>query len=142
MSIEEIINGLDFAKELVNREMDDLISHPPAISGWAPELEALAFNQKRDAACNSAYAIHAAIDLLKTHPEAQPNEPLTLDELREMVGNPVWVETPGVDRKLSGRWVIVAGASPEDAVLFCNGDFNCWDYGRVWLAYRRQPKED
>lgn len=89
-----------------------------------------------------ADVLRAALALLRTHPEAQPNEPLTLEELQDMAGLPVWVESPGVDRKISGRWIIVEGAIPEDEVLFCNGDFNCWDYGRVWLAYRRPPKED
>lgn len=72
----------------------------------------------------------------------QPNEPLTLEELQDMAGLPVWVESPGVDWEISGRWVIVGGAIPEEEVIFCNGDFNCWDYGRVWIAYRRPPKED
>ncbi len=83
-----------------------------------------------------------AIDKLRTHPEAQPNESLTLEELGEMVGLPVWVETPGVDREISGRWVIVDGVSLEDKALYTRGDFTCHDYGTVWLAYRRPPKED
>ena len=36
-----------------------------------------------------------AIRVLKTHPDAQPNEPLTLEELREMEGEPVWVRCIG-----------------------------------------------
>ena len=83
-----------------------------------------------------------AIDLLRTHPDTQPNEPLMLEELGEMVGLPVWVETPGVDREVSGRWVIVDGVSLEDKALYTKGDFTCHDYGTVWLAYRRPPKED
>ena len=38
----------------------------------------------------------------------QPNEPLTLDELREMDGEPVWVEEVGhwalIDIEKSGQW--------------------------------------
>ena len=33
-----------------------------------------------------------------------PNEPLTLEELREMKGQPVWTVTTGLDG--SGRWEI------------------------------------
>lgn len=69
------------------------------------------------------------------------NAPLALDELREMKGEPVWVETPGVDREISGRWVIVEGVSLEENALITRCDFTCHDYGRVWLAYRRKPEE-
>lgn len=70
-----------------------------------------------------------------------PNFPLTLDELREMDGEPVWVQSPGVPEY--GSWRIVAGVDTEDGerTLFCNGDFNCRDYGKVWLAYRRKPEK-
>lgn len=69
------------------------------------------------------------------------SNPLTLDELREMDGEPVWVQSPGVPEY--GSWRIVAGVDTEDGerTLFCNGDFNCRDYGKVWLAYRRKPEK-
>lgn len=83
----------------------------------------------------------AVRDMWNRRPE-KPNDPLTLDELREMNGEPVWVETPWVDREISGRWVIVDGVNLEKKVLFTRGDFTCHDYGKVWLAYRRKPKEE
>lgn len=83
-----------------------------------------------------------AIDLLRTHQDAQPNEPLTLEELRKMDGQPVWVKAPGVSNDISGRWVIVEGVDLEDRTIYTRGDFSCHDYGAVWLAYRRPPKED
>ena len=77
-------------------------------------------------------------------PLPQPNEPLTLEQLREMDGEPVWVQTPGIPKY--GRWVIVAGVDTEDGqrTLYCQGDYTCRNYGRDWLAYRRPPegKED
>lgn len=86
--------------------------------------------------------IRAAIEKLETHQDNQPNEPLTLEALRGMSGLPVWVESPGVDRELSGRWVIVDGANPDTKALFTRGgDFTCHDYGTVWVAYRRPPEE-
>ena len=64
-------------------------------------------------------------------------EPLTLDELREMDGEPVWVQSPGVPEY--GRWAIVEGAGEN--CLFLHDDFTCHDYGKTWLAYRRKPEE-
>ena len=63
-------------------------------------------------------------------------EPLTLDELRKMDGEPVWVQSPGVPEY--GRWAIVEGVGEN--CLFLRDDFTCHDYGKTWLAYR-QKKE-
>ena len=70
----------------------------------------------------------------------QPNEPLTIEQLREMDGQPVWVQTPGIPKY--GRWVIVAGVDTEDGqrTLYCQGDYTCRNYGRDWLAYRCPPE--
>lgn len=87
-------------------------------------------------------SIDAAIEKLRTHPDAQPNEPLTLEELRGMVGQPVWVESPGVNREVSGRWTIVAAVNMEERALYTRGDYTCRFYGVVWIAYRRPPKEE
>ena len=64
------------------------------------------------------------------------NDPLTLDELRQMDGEPVWVQSPGVPEY--GRWAIVEGVGEN--CLFLHDDFTCHDYGKTWLAYR-QKKE-
>ena len=66
-----------------------------------------------------------------------PNEPLTLEQLREMNGEPVWVQTPGIEKY--GRWVIVAGVNIEDKALYCQGDYTCRDYGKIWVAYAYPP---
>ena len=60
--------------------------------------------------------------------------PLTLDELRRMDGEPVWVQSPGVPEY--GRWAIVEGAGEN--CLFLHDDFTCHDYGKTWLAYRQK----
>ena len=65
------------------------------------------------------------------------NEPLTPDELREMGGEPVWVQSPGVPEY--GRWAIVEGVGEN--CLFLRDDFTCHDYGKTWLAYRQKPTE-
>ena len=66
------------------------------------------------------------------------NEPLTLDELRQMDGEPVWVQSPGVPEY--GRWAIVEGVGEN--CLFLHDDFTCHEYGKTWLAYRQKPEED
>ena len=63
-------------------------------------------------------------------------EPLTLDELREMDGEPVWVQSPGVPEY--GRWAIVEGVGEN--CLFLRDDFTCHDYGKTWLAYRNKKE--
>ena len=65
-------------------------------------------------------------------------EPLTLDELRKMDGEPVWVQSPGVPEY--GRWAIVEGVGEN--CLFLHDDFTCHDYGKIWLAYRKKPEEE
>lgn len=69
----------------------------------------------------------------------KPNEPLTLIELCGMIGEPVWIESPG-SRKY-GRWSIVEDIDIERKALYLREDYNCHDYGTVWLAYRRKPEE-
>lgn len=69
-----------------------------------------------------------------------PNEPLTLEELREMDGEPVWIANP--DALEYGRWGIVDGVyqAEDDQVLMLRGDYSCHYYGKTWLAYRRPPE--
>ena len=69
-----------------------------------------------------------------------PNEPLTLEQLREMDGEPVWIANP--DALEYGRWGIVDGVyqAEDDQVLMLRGDYSCHYYGKTWLAYRRPPE--
>ena len=69
-----------------------------------------------------------------------PNEPLTIEQLREMDGEPVWIANP--DALEYGRWGIVDGVyqAEDDQVLILRGDYSCHYYGKTWLAYRR-PSE-
>lgn len=74
-----------------------------------------------------------------------PNEPLTLDELREM-DEPVWI------KRLKGLSVCDTGWAVVDV---CPNQIRVWwfgsevedepsekDYGETWLAYRRPPEEE
>ena len=63
-----------------------------------------------------------------------PNEPLTLKELREMDGEPVWCCPKNDSAK--GSWMIVGPNGCENITSFAIYD----DYGTGWLAYRRPPE--
>lgn len=64
----------------------------------------------------------------------QPNEPLTLEELREMDGEPVWVENKN-NPALSG-WGIML----ENICSAYHDIFSIEQYNKTWLAYRRPPE--
>ena len=72
-------------------------------------------------------------------------EPLTMDDLRKMDGEPVWCEI--YIKGQSSFYGIVHG---ENVTGFIPGDdkpanlaiTNVGAYGLAWLAYRQKPKED
>lgn len=68
------------------------------------------------------------------------NEPLTLDELRQMDGEPVYsVEITGREEWLFRR----DGGFADMYGEFTSDDFMVWDnYGKLWWCYRRKPEED
>lgn len=69
---------------------------------------------------------------------AQPNDPLTLSELREMGGFPVWVVP--VDGKYFPKWMIV----DTEAEVCRNPDRSTAAFdtiGKNWMAYHRRPEE-
>ena len=67
-------------------------------------------------------------------------EPLTLDELRKMDGEPVYcVEITGREEWLFRRDSGFADMYGE----FTSDDFMVFDnYGKLWWCYRRKPEED
>ena len=68
------------------------------------------------------------------------NEPLTLDELRKMDGEPVYcVEITGREEWLFRR----DGGFADMYGEFTSDDFMVWDnYGKLWWCYRQKPEED
>ena len=77
-------------------------------------------------------------------------EPLTLDDLRQMDGEPVWVSVSNNWREsgVSEGWCIVRFHSKDDRVRVYVYDtrhgarfFAQQDYGESWLAYRQKPEE-
>ena len=66
---------------------------------------------------------------------------LTLDELRKMDGEPVWVEFQDGS---GGCWGLVH-ITVFTHIVFANGHFCTVGkpyYGKTWLAYRQKPEED
>lgn len=78
----------------------------------------------------------------------RPNDPLTLEELREMDGEPVWLHTfSAVQKKTKiSQWAILECSSNANAIFLragVNSRLTKWfcNYGTTWLAYRRKPEE-
>ena len=86
-------------------------------------------------------AAELAISALRAQQDT-PNDPLTLEELREIDGEPVWVER--YDGGPS-RWAIVGDFESLYGVYFCTAQGGLRlpydEYGKTWLAYRRKQEE-
>ena len=73
----------------------------------------------------------------------QPNEPLTLEQLREMDGQPVFLETGEVSirEQLIAEWEILT--EHDDSCFYFTlrkRGFHIKDYGKTWIAYRHPPE--
>lgn len=80
---------------------------------------------------------------------AEPNEPLTMEQLREMDGQPVWVTSARERGNIPSRWVLFAGVSKSkrnsDVFVFATTGgiaqgYEAVNYGKTWNAYRRPPE--
>ena len=78
-----------------------------------------------------------------------PNEPLTIEQLREMDGEPVWVTSARERGNIPSRWVLFAGVSKSkrnsDVFVFATTGgiaqgYEAVNYGKTWNAYRRPPE--
>ena len=76
-------------------------------------------------------AIELAVDALKGH----TGEPLTIEQLLEMDGEPVWIFRLE-DQK--GWWAVIYPGK-KVANTDYGGYFDFEDYGKTWLAYRYTP---
>ena len=68
-----------------------------------------------------------------------PNEPLTLEQLQEMDGEPVWVVPIGKCKWATRQWCVLAA----DEALIPGVDHWWWPfegYGETWIAYCRPPE--
>lgn len=74
--------------------------------------------------------------------------PLTLEQLQEMNGEPVWITSVKKDGKIPSRWVLYSGKSEsrdrEDVYVFATTGgiaqgYKGAAYGKTWLAYAHPP---
>lgn len=71
---------------------------------------------------------------------SQPNEALTLEQLREMDGDPVWIVDVGPHKWYGPGWAIV---DRDNCLVRTVKNWNAVffeSYGERWLAYRRPPE--
>lgn len=77
-----------------------------------------------------------------------PKIPLTLEEVKEMEGEPVWLHTFSSSKKSTriSQWAILELVSEASAMLVragCNSRLTKLlnDYGKTWVVYGRKPEE-
>ena len=80
-------------------------------------------------------ALDMAISALRQQGQER-NEPLTLDALRQMPCEPVYIVAGYVS-----WWDIVSFAGMEYLYLKVEGSLPFGDYGKNWTAYRQKPEE-
>lgn len=110
MTIQEAINQLDGAKVLLLNRKD------------------FVFNE----------AIIMAITALREKAEREDPKPLTLEELRHMDGEPVYIVYASAQ---PCEWVVFDHHNDDG---FGTSDNSWWFakcYGKFWEAYRHKPKE-
>ena len=77
---------------------------------------------------------------------ANRNEPLTLDELRKMDGEPVFLvdlvhKSDPIVPDLWGGWIVFTKHDQNGFIPRGGGFFSNDGYGKTWLAYRQKPEE-
>jgi len=87
--------------------------------------------------CSGAAYSYAVNFWNRRAPEPEP-KPLTLDELRERDGMPVWVVEAN-EREEEGRWALVHVFMSRAKSLDATYSFH--RHRADWLAYDRPPKE-
>ena len=94
-----------------------------------------------------AESLDVAINALHKQRVQEENKPLTIEELRQMDGEPVWVEC-GQCLKNGAAWCILEPCEKNFVVLVSRdenrfGRFGgMWDdYGKSWVAYRYKKEK-
>lgn len=83
-------------------------------------------------------AIDIAIAALKM---PEKSEPLTIEQLRKMEGNPVWVDFTGSTIEREPGWFILKDVQGEEAYLVGEDSvYKAYEYyGKTWRAYAYPP---
>lgn len=72
-------------------------------------------------------------DEVKALVNEQKNEPLTIEEMKDLLGEPVWLEDE--DEK---RWDVLNYFGRNFICMVSNYSYNICDYGKTWIAYRQK----
>ena len=110
----------------VKMNKQDAIKCLKSIQKWVPDWD------DREDGLSYWDAIDMAIDALDP-----PNEPLTFAELREMEGEPVWVE-----HNNGGEWLVIHWDYVGRITTAYKACLLDHEYGRTWLAYCHPPEEE
>lgn len=116
--------------------------------------------ERKSAPASSAIARLAKYEDTGLEPEevhaliSPPNYPLTLEELREMDGEPVWVAPTRESKnwwvpstifwkrpKMDTGWWMLVNAEEEKCFESHWASAYFSEYGKNWVAYRRKPEE-
>lgn len=123
--LKEEIRSLELAPELNGR---------PMTPEWAEQLEIMR-------TCLEAVQDHFpdSTKMIDHFPDTTKMVPLTLEQLREMGGKPVWVERN--EAPYDGKWFIVDHADVEnpDRTLYTKEGVTYSDYGVYFTAYACHP---
>lgn len=129
------IGGIDHMKELAQAEKDGRQTMRPIDADQL--IDFIKFDERVIAP--EEHTAEDIVMMIKTAPTIAPppNAPLTISELREMDGEPVWVVQ--VNGELRPFWMLVDAEDESVASRLYCATFE--DYGTEWLAYRRKPEE-
>ena len=113
--------------EVFQREIDELY---PLFD----ESVKATLDEQREPVALALSALRAQQELESNLKVLESNHPLTLDELRKMEGEPVWIVW--ADGHIKGQWWIV-GNYDWHMMEFDDR----YDYGKTWLAYRHKTED-
>lgn len=117
-------------------------------------IDAMELKQRMCALCNQYYSDEPCEPsdcvfvraINEAPPLTPPNEPLTLEQLRKMDGQPVWCEwlLPEDRAVEDGKWFIVIVGEKTGLEIKRPTDYGDYflkieDYGKTWLAYAYSP---
>lgn len=84
-------------------------------------------------------AFDMAIAALRAQQVAEKNGPLTIAELREMDGQPVYIHSDIFPDDC--RWRVAQRIDVLRVYFTDGGSLSLTDYDKSWLAYRRKPED-
>ena len=96
------------------------------------------------ASAENVEAVRLSLAALRAQQEAEKNDPLTVEEVREMKNTPVFVVP--LERVPKDEWSEWCVMNYAGNIAHIPGvEYMWWDvdnYGKEWLAYRRQPSKE